>query len=178
MEKRVAKILMLAFMVGLFVLPLVSAGFIREQLGSGWAGNWIDSIFGTAKIQSFQQFLIFLAVFLIIFVASADIISSFSGLSSSTSWIIGFALALIVSTSGGLAAFSMAIFGLVAGFGAVAIAIVIGSAFFVAIITHLGFSSLAEWIHKRNLMIKAGKGSAEAVEGLKAMKAIGKEAAK
>jgi len=178
MKKR-AGLIALILIIGLFAVPLVSAaGFFNTAWGGGWASDFLDIVFGTHNIATFQQFLIFLAIFAIIFVASSDILSTFTTFSPLTSWVIGFALAIIVAASGGLATATIAIFGLVAAFGALAIAAIIVSGFFVAFAVHWGISGLGEWIQKRNIMMKAGKGEALTVAGVKAMKDIGKEIVK
>ena len=179
MEKRVAKVCSLILMMGLFVLPLVSAeGFFTKNIGVGFPGDLLDTVFGLGQISTAQTFFIYLAIFLIIFVASSDILQTFTTFSPMVSWVIGFALAIIVAVSGATASLALFVFGAVAAFGAIAIAIVIGSGFFVALVVHLGLSGLSEWIQKRNIMMRAAKGEATAEAGLRTLKGVGKEAAK
>jgi len=160
---------------------LASAGFFQEALGGKSAlGSGLDFLFGTQNITtaSGQQFLVFVAIFVIVFVAAADIVSTFSTFSAMTSWIIGFALAIITSATGLLSQLSLVVFSFVAGVGVIAIAGVIISAFVVAFAVHFGISGLSGWLKARKTMMEAETGAVKAAAGIRALKAIEKEAAR
>ncbi len=181
MEKR-GKQILLGIILGLMFIQLaapVSAGFFNFRIGNWDAGDALNRFFGTVNIENGQQFLIWLAIFVIILVASADILSTFTTFSDLTSWVIGFGLALITSVTGVTEALALTLFSAVAAWGAIAISLVIASGFAAAIVVHLAIGEgLAKWVMRRKIMMKAAKGEMEAEAGLRTLRGLGKATTK
>jgi len=178
MEKRVSKIIFLSFIATMFLLPMVSAtGFFTFKIGNWQAGEGLNTLLGATQIQTGQQFLIFLAIFMIIFVGFSDIIAGFSPLSETVAWVIGFGLAVITASTGVLAEWAFVLFNFAALFGVFAIFLIIFAAFAFIIAAYLGFGTIAANIHSRIYAVKVSKqamqGAADvnaAIEGLKKIK--------
>jgi len=151
-------------------MTLVSAGFFSETFAKGPSllTGGLDFLFGLQKMNSEngQAFLIFMAIFIMIFFAASDIFAMFSTFSSLTSWVLGFGLAIIASATGWISTFSMWAFGAAAAFGAGAIVAIIILTFVAAFAVHLGIGGFAAWAYRRQAGIKAAKGGADVVAAI------------
>jgi hypothetical protein len=106
---------------------------------------------------TWENLVIHLAIFMIIFFAMSEIVAGFSSFSETVSWVIGFGMALIAGASKmiGLLAAAM---GLTAGIGAIGIMIIILAAIGAAVILNLGIGgSMRTWRMKRQVDIKKHK---------------------
>ena len=105
----------------------------------------LSIIFGEDSLQSVESLVLFLAVFLILFVALADIINAFSTFNEISSWGIAFGVAIIGSVSRVVEAI-VGWFGLTARVGAIGIGLIIMWAIVVAVAVNflIGWSGLRE----------------------------------
>jgi hypothetical protein len=176
MKKSASKILFFSAIALMLALPLVSAA-IWGGWDSGFLGQTLK-LMGMENVATGQQLLVFFAVFIIMVTASADLISTFSTFSTSTSWVIGIGLGIIMNASGVTSWLALVLFSIVATWGAIAIAAVIFSAFLAAFAVHLGISGLSGWLQRRKLMMTAEVGAAKAVAAIRGLKGIEAELAK
>ena len=177
MEKRALKLLLICSILTFLVFSIIqcvsAANWVSDTLGEK---NPLTSVikFIGGESDNYQLFITWLAFFAVIFVASADIIQTFGFLSPMTAWITGFALAIVLSVTRTISMLALAMFGILSGLGAIAIIIIIGSAFFAAVVVHLGAGGFASWIARRQVMMKAARGETEALAGLETLRGVGR----
>ncbi len=139
----------------------------------GFLENIITVVLGEGASVNWESLILYLAIFAILFFALSDIVSLFSTFSETTSWVIGFGLAVIAGVTGAVSAIA-GIFAVTAVFGAVGIAIMIIAAIAAAVILNTFISGpLKRWQSARQTQIdqfKAARGFAKVgsfVEGAK-----------
>ncbi len=139
----------------------------------GLVEDIITVVLGEGASVNWESLILYLAIFAILFFALSDIVSLFSTFSETTSWVIGFGLAIIAGVTGAVRGIA-GIFAVTAVFGAVGIAIMIIAAIGAAVIlnTFIG-GPLKRWQSARQTQIdqfKAARGFAKVgsfVEGAK-----------
>lgn len=143
-------------------LPSVikSAGATASQTPIN-APNFVNSIatvgLGAEAITSWENLILYLAIFIILFFAFSDIVNLFSTFTETTSWVIGFGLAIIAGVTKTIS-WIAGIFAITAGIGAVGIAIIVCTAVFAAVVLHLGVRGpLQRWQKARQIEIDAFK---------------------
>jgi len=112
------------------VIPLWGSQIISERVN---APNWMISLLGQDLFESWNALIVYLAVLMILLFAFSDIISTFSSFRDTTSWAIAIGLAVIGAMTGVLNNFITLIFGGVASFGALGIALIVLWAVVVAV---------------------------------------------
>jgi hypothetical protein len=129
-------ILSLQFVVKplLAVLPTWGATTIGTSMS---APDWAVKLLGADIFQSYNTFVVFLCVFLIMLFAMADILTVFSTFSEGTAWAISIALGIIGVMTGTVNKMIIYIFGGAAAFGALGIAIIIVWAVIIAVIMNI-----------------------------------------
>ncbi|MEM2932782.1 MAG: hypothetical protein QW622_01035 [Candidatus Pacearchaeota archaeon] len=179
--KREWKLIALLLVSFLFILPLVFAqkGEKVTTIGDiGRAiGKWIADAFGYSALTTgadWRFVTILVVIFFMLFFAFSDIIEAFTMFRKSTSYILGFGLAVIAALTKGILKLAHYIFGITAGLGALAVAIVIVTAFFAIVVIHLGMSQFAGWLAKRKYMMEAHRKGAEALAGLEIARQLGR----
>jgi len=144
----------------------------------GWGAKIISVVLGPTQV-TWEQLILHLAVFFIIFFALSEIIMGFSSFSDITAYIIGFGLALIAGVTKTIKLAAAAL-GLGAGVGAIGIVIIVISSIFAAVVLNLGVGAkLQEWRTRRQQAInefKTEAGFAEAASGIKGAKDIARAA--
>jgi len=162
-----------------------------------FSGNWIISIlpdyllFGSATTETeivmpdiletplgivldlkgtsitLERLVFHLAIFIILLFSFSEIITLFSTFSETTSWVIGFCLAVIAGVTKSISLIA-GILGFTAGIGALGVGIIIISTFLSAVVLHIGFGEgLRKWRIKRQGDIIAAK----SMTGAKSVKA-------
>jgi hypothetical protein len=135
-------ILGLVFFILIFHLfSLVSAqevttvGDITKSIG-----KWLADAFGYTDVRASQDWrfmAILLVIFFMLFFAFSDIISNFTAFSKTTSYILGFGLAVIAALTKGVLFLAHYVFGITAALGTISVAIVIITAFVVVVFIHV-----------------------------------------
>lgn len=141
--------------------------------------KYIPNIIGIGDTNvKLGAFVIYLAVFLIIFVSFSDILVGFSSFNTAISWIIGFCIAEIAAFSGGVSVLAR-LFGATGTIGAIGVAIIILASIFAAVVLNIGVGGkLREWRMKRQVEIEAHKsyvGSSRVVGAIRGLKEIDRE---
>jgi len=129
------------------------------------APAFIESIatigLGNEAMTSWENLVLYLAIFMILFFAMSDIILLFSTFTDTTAWVIGFSLAVIAGVTK-MISWIAGVFAITAGIGAVGISIIIVTAVFAAVVLNLGIRGpLQGWQKARQMEIdsfKAKKG--------------------
>lgn len=141
---------------------------------TSWISTLIQTVLGIdASNITLESLVLYLAIFAIVFFAISDIMEMFSTFSTTTAWVIGFALALI---AGVLKVYPMiaGFFGIAAGIGALGILIIIAGAIVAAVTLNLGIGgTVRKWRAQRQMEIeglkayKGGRRVTDAIAGLK-----------
>ena len=114
-------------------------------------------ILGEKATMSWENLILYLAIFMILFFAISDIVALFSTFQETTSWVIGGGLAVIAGVTN-VVEYIAGIFAVTAGVGAVGIAIIIGTAIFAAVVLNFGIRGpLQKWQKSRQREIDAFK---------------------
>ena len=139
-ESKFPVILLMAFFLlsnfGFVVAQTTTIGDIGNKVGA-----WIKDAFGYTDITAradWRFVVVMVVIFFMLFFAFYDIIYSFTGFTKTTSYILGFGLAVIAALTKGVLAISRFFFSITAAFGAVSVAIIIIIAFIISIILHIG----------------------------------------
>ncbi|MEM4358215.1 MAG: hypothetical protein QW244_02585 [Candidatus Pacearchaeota archaeon] len=179
-SKKAWKLIALLLVSFLFISPFILAqGGQATSIGDiGRAiGKWIADAFGYSALTTgadWRFVTILVVIFFMLFFAFSDIIETFTMFKKSTSYILGFGLAVIAALTKGILKLAHYIFGITAGLGVLAVAIVIVSAFVALVIVHLGLSGFNKWIFRRKAMIEAHKKGVEIKKGMEILKEVGK----
>jgi hypothetical protein len=140
-------------------------------------GKWIADAFGYSDIRASQDWrfmAILLVIFFMLFFAFSDIISNFTAFSKTTSYILGFGLAVIAALTKGVLFLAHYVFGITAALGTISVAIVIITAFVVVVFIHV-----ALWpIQKKAIERRQRRQVRKTVETMKKAKEEMKEIAK
>ena len=116
---------------------------------------------GSKAVVSWENLVLYLAIFFMLFFALSDIVMLFSTFTDTTSWVMGFGLAIVAGVTKTIS-WIAGIFAITAGIGAVGIAIIIIMAVLAAVVLNMGIRGpLMNWRQKRQTEIdsfKAGKG--------------------
>ncbi len=135
-------------------------------------------LLGASETQwTWEELILKLVIFFILFFALSDIISMFSTFSEATSWVIGFGLAVVAGVTKFIP-WIVNIMGFTAGLGAVGIALIVGGAIFAAVTLNLGITPLFKWRMTRQNEIeamKSEKGTSKVTSAIKGLKKIEKE---
>ena len=154
---------------GIFERP--AEGIVPKLLQQG---SLINSamlfLFGSSYADTGTAFIVWFAVWLVIFVFISDTLATFSALSTWAAWLIGAGMS-VVATSLGLITFIVKwLLGLTAAFGALSLFIVAGTAFAASVAIHLGiFGKFSRWAMARQAMLKEAKIIKSAVEAKQAI---------
>ena len=153
--------------IGIILAAIFSWEFIVEPLINflpSWgaettqtailAPNWINSILTVLVGQislTWESLIVVLALMAILLFGLQDIIFNFSTFSETTSWAISVGLVLIAAVTRVISGLMAALFGGVAGIGALGIAIIVVWAIFIAVGTNIliGLSGIKEMKEKR-----------------------------
>ncbi len=139
--------------------------------------NWLQDMFsvllGISENPTWEGLVLYIAIFLILSFTFSEIVSLFSTFSETTSWVIGFGLAIIAGVTK-IIPYLAGFFGLTAGVGAVGIIIIILASIFAAVVFNIGLGkTLRKWRWDRQAEIDAVKTSqgakkaSDAIRGLK-----------
>jgi hypothetical protein len=145
---------------------------------SSIVGKIAGVLLGAPLPLTYEGLILFLAIFVILLFALAEIVEMFSTFSSTASWMIALGLAIIAGVTKMIAAIA-AVFGLTAGIGAIGIAIIIIMAIVAAVVINLGFGkAIQAWALQRQIGVasaKAAKGFAKVKEGAKGLRDLADE---
>lgn len=154
-KKNIMFFSVLAILVILFIVLSLSSFVLAQQrattLGDiGRAiGNWIKAAFGFTELgvrADWRFVAIVFVIFIMFFFAFSDIIYSFTAFSKTTSYILGFGLAVIAALTKGVFYIAWFVMSGVAALGAFSVALVIILAFLMVIALHL---SLFKFLRKK-----------------------------
>jgi len=125
--------------------------------GPSWIMTTMKTLLGNGVTVSWENLILYLAIFMILFFAFADIVALFSTFNETTSWVIGFGLAIIAGVTK-MISYIAGIFAITAGIGAIGIAIIICTAVFAAVVLNLGIRGpLQRWQNARQIEINKFK---------------------
>lgn len=131
----------------------------------------------SGTVITVELLILHLAIFVIIFFAMSDIIALFSTFSETTSWVIGFGLAVIAGVTN-VIGYIAGIMGIAAGIGAIGILLIIIGAVASAVTLNLGIGgAVRRWRLMRDADVRAFKAEAGGVEvagTIRALKKTGK----
>ena len=96
-------------------------------------GSVLGVVLGIVPPITYEGLILFLAIFIIMLFAIADILQVFSSFSAATAWVISFGLAIIAGVTK-VIAYVAGIFAITSGIGAVGVAILIIMAIVVAVL--------------------------------------------
>ena len=196
MKKERFIILVSLLVLALFLLPLITAvnPKVSKETGTDVQTlptspldnhikapspvNSIGEIFGLISPITWGELIIVIAIFLLFFVAFSDIIATFSAFSKPVAWVMGFGIAVVMALTKTCLMAAAWMITWTAWAGSVSVFVVLITAFIAAVCVHLGFAGIAGWVYKRQLMIKAAKGGAQATTAIKHLKEIGVELGK
>lgn len=133
----------------------------------------ITVLLGGGAIVSWENLILYLAIFMILFFALSDIVALFSTFNETTSWVIGFGLAIIAGVTK-MVNWIAGVFAVTAGIGAIGIGIIVCAAVFAAVVLNLGIGGpLRKWRRARQKEIsefKAEKGFGKVTSFIKGAK--------
>jgi hypothetical protein len=136
------------------ILPetLKEAGSVATETeinAEGIFGKIINIFLGENAVKSWELLILHIMVFAILFFALSDIVTLFGKFNETTSWVIGFGLAVIAGVSGGIEIIA-GIFKFTATVGAVGIALMVIGAILAAVVLNLGIGGpLKKWRNAR-----------------------------
>ena len=165
-------------LISLFVMPLVLAVVTWGDIVPWGLEKVFDLLFGLKPDVQLEVGIVFLILFIMFFAAFSDIIRMFTLFSKTTSYILGFGLALITAMTRATFVLATLLFSVVGGLGIVAIVVAVATAFIVFLLIHVGSYKFLRWMIKRKYLMEAHRKGAEALAGLEVAKEIGKWAAK
>lgn len=168
--KQASRLILASFVAIMLVLPFVMAATPLELL--------LKNVFGVQGALEISQTIVAIMIWMILFTAFTDLIYALGPFSKTTSWFIGFGLAVIAANVGWVWWFTEFAFSVVAGLGAAAVAIVLGSIFLLVIATYLGFDKFANWLRARKDAMLADKGIQNMKKGMDVLSEVGKHAKK
>jgi len=114
-------------------------------------------VLGGESTVSWENLILHLAIFMILFFAISDIVMLFSTFTETTSWVIGGGLAVIAGVTK-MVEYLVGLFAVTAGIGAVGIVIIVATAVFAAVVLNLGIRGpLQRWQKARQREIDAFK---------------------
>ncbi len=117
----------------------------------------ITVVLGEGATISWENLILYIAIFMILFFALADIVSLFSTFNETTSWVIGFGLAIIAGVTK-MVNWIAGVFAVTAGIGAIGIGIIVCAAVFAAVVLNLGIGGpLKKWRRARQKEINKFK---------------------
>lgn len=124
---------------------------------NGIIGTVAKVVLGVAPPITYEQLILFIAIFLILMFALADLIQLLSTFSETTSWVIAFGLAIIAGVTK-MIYYIAGIFGITAGIGAVGIAIIIIMAIIAGVVINIGFGkAIQKWALQRQIGVTSAK---------------------
>jgi flagellar biosynthesis protein FlhB len=141
-------------------------------------GKWLADAFGYTDVRASQDWrfmAILLVIFFMLFFAFSDIISNFTAFSKTTSYILGFGLAVIAALTKGVLFLAHYVFGITAALGTISVAIVIITAFVAVVLLHLGLEKFEPWLSRRKRYIEAAKETAKVKKGMQLLYELGKK---
>ncbi len=143
--------------------------------------SWLNRITNSEPINAAGGIIVYLVIWGILFLAFANIISTFSPFDEWVGWLIGLGLVIAAAQLKTVYVIASWMAEITSYFGAISAFIGIIMSFVAFIGVSIGATSFRKWAVKRQLAIagiKAMKGTAKSVEGLKTLKDIGTEVAK
>jgi len=152
---------------------------IGEVMSS--VGSFLRDAFGYTDIRAGSDWrfvTVLVVIFVMIFFAFSDMIDGLTAFSKTTSYILGFGLAVIAALTKGILELSRWAFAITAGLGTIGVAIIILSAFVATILIHLGVGSVEGWLKRRKTLAQAGYYAAKTAAGAKIFAEMGKQAEK
>jgi len=163
-------ILALVIVVGIIAVGTWSVNHLPEQLKTigatrtsttiqapSFLDGMLTIVLGAEATISWENLILHIAIFMILFFALADIVSLFSTFNETTAWIIGFGLAIIAGVTN-IIELVAGIFAITAGIGAIGIGIIIATAVFSAVILNLSIGGpLKKWRRARQKEINEFK---------------------
>jgi len=162
-------------------VPKIGTTFTSTQLPSGLSSVAQIILGMPLDATTLESLILFLAIFVILWVAISDILSTFSTFKATISWIIGFALAVVAGMTHTIAGIAQ-IMGLTAGIGAIGTALIVLGTFISAVTLNLGIGSyVRRWRMERQAEIEAFKtetGTAKVSEAIKGLKKVQQSFAK
>jgi len=148
---------------------------------TGIIGTIIKVILGVKPPITYENLILFLAIFFIIAFALADILPMFTTFNETTSWAIAIGLAVIAGVTKSIAGIAT-IFGITAGIGAIGIAIIIIMGILAAVVINIGLGTkIQAWALQRQIGVqsaKTTKGFAKATNAAKGLKEMAEEISK
>ena len=121
------------------LLPKIDTSVATTPLTS-WVAVLAEVVFGATVAASVESLVVGLAIFFILAFALQDLVGMFSTFNETTSWVIGFGLAIIASVTKIVEALVIW-FGFTAGIGAIGIGLIIISAIVVGVLVNVGFGA-------------------------------------
>lgn len=179
MKNKNLLFLTLFLICNLFLLNLVQAqttytGSLNNQL----TNSVVKSVFNITSPITLGDFIVVLAVFLLIIFSFQDIINTFSLFSEGTTWIIAITMGLIGALTGWFVRFALILVNIFNVLGTLSVFAAVGSAFVVFMGVHLGFTWLGTWMRNRKKMMTLAKNEIKTTAAIKFLKATGEEVTK
>ena len=149
----------------------------------GWIAKTVNAIIGPFDAGSItlEGLILRLAIFVIIFFGLGELVALFTTFSDATSYLISFGLALIAGVTK-IINFVVGLFGIVAGVGALGIALIIIGGLISAVTLNLGIGGwLRRWRMERQVEIeamKSEKGTGRVTSAIAGLKEVEKSFAK
>lgn len=157
--------------------PASTQNVVGVISSNGFFEGFFTLILGSDSLKDDQRFVIYLAIFTIVLFTFSDIIKMFStfGDSGFTHWIIGVALALVLSSLGVTKGIVIWL-GITASVGVYTVGVIILSAFFAALVVNIGLGEeFQKWAIKRKIIgdsIRASQGAGSVVSGIQSLKQV------
>lgn len=146
-------------LVNMDIFPKVATSATSQPVNvPSWIATILKTVFGlTQDVLTIEGIVIGIAIFIIFFFAFSDIIEMFSTFSSTTSWVIGFGLAIICGVSG-INKLMLNIVGITAGVGAIGVILIIIGTVASAVSLNLGLGGFVRrWRLTRQAEIEGFK---------------------
>lgn len=153
-------------------------GIFDKPLSDIFGGTtpFITGLFsGLSAGDTMIQFIVIIAVFVILLFAFRDIMGLFTMFSDLTNWIIGISLALIASLTKGTYNIAYFLLSVTSVFGTLAVVLSIGVAFFAFFAVHMGLWGVRKWILQRRAMMNASQKTGDIKVAIDSMDELGEK---
>jgi len=137
------------------------------------------------KTNEWSALIITVSMFLLLFITFGDIIATFGTFNQWVGWLAGFLMAVIAANLQFVISIITFFVGILSVFGGIAVVLGIGTAFVAFVFANFGIKSMAPWMMRRKAMhhaakmdVSSSRGANEAVRGVRAMRAMGRDIAR
>ncbi len=156
------RLFFLALIAVTLLMPLVVAQSALENIA--------QTVFGFSGFGGGSETVVQLMIWLILFVAFADILELV--FSDVTRWAIGFGLAVIAANVGIVSGMNVFLFSMAAGLGGFSVAAVISITFIAFLAAHFGLEWAVMWIKNARRMKSVREGTAKVAAGAEALAGV------